>query len=329
MKKIYAFFILATISTSSFSQISVGMVSQYYFSGNANDMVGTNHGIVRGAILAPDRFGNTNAAYCYDGINDHINLGNSTTLKTTTMSISLWAKITSYNTSVGGNYQNQPFITTRANTMPGTYEAYFMGMYMAGNNLDAATTSATGAQNAILATTTAGLNVWNHLVYIFRSDSTWLYVNGVFAQKMYKGFTSGYLTGDSVLLGYVGDVTNTSYARLNGCLDDIRIYNRKLSQADITALYNEPNSVGIRSYEKDNTFKVYPNPASNKIRIETDEIGFNLTITNAIGQKIYSSTSENLEKSQTEIELNSFQKGIYFVELEKLNKRSIKKLVVQ
>ena len=113
MKKFYSFIFLLGISTGLFSQIAAGMISQYYFYGNANDMVGTNNGIVRGATLAPDRFGNANAAYCYNGANNHINLSTSTTLKTTTMSISLWAKINSYsNTAVA--YSNQPFITTRS-----------------------------------------------------------------------------------------------------------------------------------------------------------------------------------------------------------------------
>jgi hypothetical protein len=329
MKKIYPILFLAFASNSAFCQIGAGVISQYYFTGNANDMVGSNNGIVHGATLAPDRFGNANAAYCYDGIDDHINLGTSTTLKTGTMSISLWAKISSYSTSVGGNYQNQPFITTRASSLPGTYEAYFMGMYITGSNLDAATSSTTGTQNAILSTTTVSINVWNHLVYIFRSDSTWLYVNGVFAQKVYKGFTSGYLAGDSVLLGYVGDVTNSSFARLNGCLDDIRIYNRKLSQADITALYNEPNTVGIKNYETDKVFGIYPNPATNRLRIKTDESDFTVSITNALGQKVYTVSSKTLDEHQSEIDLSALQKGIYFVELEKMNTKTIKKLIVQ
>src|SRR5437660_9035182 len=49
-----------------------GLVSFYSFNGNANDAVGTNHGIVVGATLAPDMFGTPNRAYSFNGTNSWI-----------------------------------------------------------------------------------------------------------------------------------------------------------------------------------------------------------------------------------------------------------------
>ncbi|MBL7987062.1 MAG: hypothetical protein JNJ94_03260, partial [Chlorobi bacterium] len=56
--------------------ISVGqpMAAFYPFSGNANDASGNgHHGTVNGgATLVPDRFGNAQSAYYFDGVNDYI-----------------------------------------------------------------------------------------------------------------------------------------------------------------------------------------------------------------------------------------------------------------
>lgn len=77
----------------SFAQMPLnGLVVSFPFDGNANDMSGfNNHGTVNGAILAEDRFGNPNKAYFFDGINDYINLGNNPFLSLNqNTTISLW-----------------------------------------------------------------------------------------------------------------------------------------------------------------------------------------------------------------------------------------------
>ena len=52
---------------------SNGLAGWWPFSGNANDVSGNgNNGTVNGATLTTDRFGNPNAAYSFDGINDYI-----------------------------------------------------------------------------------------------------------------------------------------------------------------------------------------------------------------------------------------------------------------
>ncbi|MBF0232848.1 MAG: hypothetical protein HQK65_07400 [Desulfamplus sp.] len=49
-----------------------GLVAEYLFGGNANDSSGNgNHGAVNGATLTTDRFGNSNSAYNFDGVNDY------------------------------------------------------------------------------------------------------------------------------------------------------------------------------------------------------------------------------------------------------------------
>ncbi|MGD8780851.1 MAG: hypothetical protein PVH88_18035 [Ignavibacteria bacterium] len=52
-----------------------GLIAYYPFNGNANDESGNGkNGIVLGAALTTDRFGSTNKAYTFDGVNDAIKL---------------------------------------------------------------------------------------------------------------------------------------------------------------------------------------------------------------------------------------------------------------
>ena len=68
---------------------SNGLIGWWPFNGNANDESGNgNYGTVNGASLGIDRFGNSNAAYDFDGVNDYIDLFN--TGSQGNFSISFW-----------------------------------------------------------------------------------------------------------------------------------------------------------------------------------------------------------------------------------------------
>jgi PKD repeat protein len=248
MKKSLYLVSLLFIAGCYYGQLGSGLVSQYYFNGNANDMVGNNHGIVRGATLAMDRFGSPNSAYCFNGQNNLINLGTSSSLKSGTMSISFWAKITG--TIVNSSaYSNHPFIFTKASNLSGAYEAYFVGVYKFTDMIDAATSDAFGFQTVSFSNVVASQDVWRHIVYSFTTDSTYLYVDNQLTNQLYKGYSSVYLPSDSVVLGFVGNIPNGgTYSWLNGCLDDFRIYNRKLNRQEIAQLYQETRPTGNFSF---------------------------------------------------------------------------------
>src|SRR5205823_407204 len=63
------------LAFSGYSQtfLTNGLVAYYPFNGNANDASGNgNNGLVSGAVLTTDRFGQTNRAYSFDGVNNRI-----------------------------------------------------------------------------------------------------------------------------------------------------------------------------------------------------------------------------------------------------------------
>lgn len=107
--------LLSFIISNSFAQINTadGLIAWYSFNGNANDKSGNGqHGTVSGAALTTDRFGNPNSAYLFDGIDDHIDIGNDTILEryNADFTISAWIRVHSYNaaqySSIVSNKEN-------------------------------------------------------------------------------------------------------------------------------------------------------------------------------------------------------------------------------
>jgi len=238
---------LVSMLTAFFSlaQVEKGLVASYYFSGNAIDIASQINGIVRGASLSYDRFGNANAAYCFDGVNDYITLGTNTDLRQASMSISCWVKLNNFKSN-NFHYPGIPYLFTRTRHAVEYYEAYAMGINGRNLKFGGSVSSPMLQQVANISNVKPQLEKWYHVVYMFDDDTTCLYVDGKLEQKNYKGFISNYQVTDSVVLGYAGNqMPDTfkyrNYAYFNGCLDDIKFYNRRLSHEEVSDLYNEPN----------------------------------------------------------------------------------------
>ena len=92
------FIVCIFISLNSHAQSSLtnGLIAYYPFNGNANDASGNgNNGTVSGAVLATDRFGNTNSCYQFNGTSSKI-LANISNIPTNAQArtLSLWEKFT-------------------------------------------------------------------------------------------------------------------------------------------------------------------------------------------------------------------------------------------
>ncbi|TAG55310.1 MAG: hypothetical protein EAZ27_07255 [Cytophagales bacterium] len=223
------------------STCSSGLVASYPFCGNANDVSGNNNnGTVSGATLTTDRFGNANSAYSFDGIDDYIFADASYNLKTFT--ISFWAKA-----SIDILTLQYPVLTAFKYDLTNVYNSPFVTQVLASpypiNNQGRISTCSytnTDLQTCLQSTDKPNTNIWHHYVityntqnnisiYINNQHEGTLPINGN-SQKNYNFLTIG-------KEGITSFYNSTSY---KGDIDDIRIYSKALSQAEITALYNEP-----------------------------------------------------------------------------------------
>jgi hypothetical protein len=79
------------------------------------------------------------------------------------------------------------------------------------------------------------LNTWHHIVFTFNSGIVTGYVDGLPVAFLANTFTSGSLPQFAYGLSIGTDSSMSNY--LIGSLDDVRVYNRALSAADVAALY--------------------------------------------------------------------------------------------
>ena len=203
-----------------------GLIALYPFCGNANDESGNgNNGIVNGATLTTDRFGNTNSAYSFDGINNYISVPDSPNLRPQSFSISAWMNL-SINTGVrmilaknAGNY-NYESIGLWYN---GQYSSSIGGPGYYGNMLNYLNT--------------AILNQWYFLTFQYdnTTGNTTIFLNGTAVAFMSVASTITY-DSHSWSIGSELEYGVFSYF-FKGKIDDIFIYNRTLSASEVQQLY--------------------------------------------------------------------------------------------
>ena len=117
-------------------------------------------------------------------------------------------------------------------------------IYLANNNPSAvyialSGVSPPGAAGGIFNISTNWVvNKWNHVFFTYNSLSgtAAIYLNGV--QVYSSNSWSGPITTVGNYPVYIGDNTTTDGFPFHGIIDDVRIYNRALSAAEVKALYN-------------------------------------------------------------------------------------------
>lgn len=208
-----------------------GLVTYYPFNGNANDLSGNGYnGTNNGATLTTDRFGNVNSAYSFNGATNKIVLPLQQN-NITAYSVSAWFK-----TSTGG-----PILSGRglSNQVGLTLHSYSgIPRYIA----DGPNVSIGKITNNAYAD-----NQWHNIVGVFNgaagvinSSQFSIYIDNVLvAQSNLTSTTSSVApinNGTNLLIGAHQVWTNEAF--YNGIIDDLGIWNRALTQQEITAMYN-------------------------------------------------------------------------------------------
>jgi hypothetical protein len=215
-----------------------GLVAYFPFNGNAvNGFVGGNDGTLVGPILTNDRFGNTDRAYSFDGYNDHILVPHYDALNCPdAVTMSVWVKKEEQN-------QNWACILLkgRVGDVPNTQNYYlgFVKSYVTG----ASNSFYSGNDNCQGQTVTSypTNSVWYHVVGILNYDGEeMIYVNGTKINLYDNSQTNLHLPlNDYFLQIGIGNEGDTNQEHFSGCIDDIRLYNRALTEHEIQSLYKE------------------------------------------------------------------------------------------
>jgi len=212
-----------------------GLVAYYPFNGNANDETGNgNNGTVFGAALTVDRFGNSSSAYNFDG-NDYIK-ASANNLPTAERTTSLWFKTNSLTTRpvlLGYGGHGSPGTSWWMNINHGGTLAYFLGVHYTQSNYLRYFYSQPPLGEWINFTTTTNSN--GSKIYINGEEmaSNSFFINNTFVNGKDLSF------GVNVSGNGIAPATDSNTGYFIGQIDDIRIYNRALTDEEILALYHE------------------------------------------------------------------------------------------
>ncbi len=206
-----------------------GLVGYWPFNGNANDESGNgNNGTVNGATLTTDRFGVANKAYSFNS--NYISVPHNSIFNFETnnsVTVSLWFNTTNIVGSLFVQKQSGEGVTQNG---------FNVGLLNVNTNLAGISQKLPGVMS--LASTPSSIinvNNWYHFVYVFNNGLASLYLNG---QLVHSQTDPGCTVGNSntnLIFGY-GLPSNSYYYQ--GKLDDIAIYNRALTQQEISNLYS-------------------------------------------------------------------------------------------
>ena len=213
-----------------------GLEAWWEFNSNALDESGNNNdGTVNGASLTADRFGNSNEAYSFDGIDDYIACGTVMDISTKqAISISGWFYVESVS-SFNNQYTGLSFGTKDMGTVNLRVRTDSDYLFQA-QHADA------GESNSISmrGDNSFYLNEWYHVVGIYADDTVSLFVNGL-PQSYFTGIgnlLSSIPSSSIFKIGLSYGSSNTP-AYYKGKLDDIGIWNRALTHCEVLSLYSQ------------------------------------------------------------------------------------------
>lgn len=286
-----------------------GLMGYWPFCGNANDESGNgNNGIIHGTTPISDRFGNNDSAYSFNGSNNYISIPYSSSIGVQqNISISFWVYMN------GGGcgpriLQSQPwgqcggyYITTNSNS---NVSRSFSG------SIDDCTAVVGGISTAEVNSLS-----WHHVIFTASglTGTYQFYFDGdLVSSNNTNQFFSSINYNNHTLI--IGNIDQNSCNWFGGYLDDIGIWNRILTQQEITGLHT---TLGTNEVIQNNKITIYPNPAKEQITIDcgnlSNTIGWSYIIANTLGQEVSNGV---MNSQQNVVSLNTLNgTGVYLVKI--------------
>lgn len=239
-----------------------GLVGWWKLDGDAKDSTpyGDN-GIITGTTTVADREGKANGALRWQGSPDRVLIPDAPVLNpTSSMTVSTWFYANNVSTGV------QRIVSKFAS---GGYSLYITGSGTVdgcGDNNLCAKVRVNGADTyAIVPSSTLNNQNWYHLAMSYDGTNVRLYINGSVAAT--SANTSGPITTAAVPLCFGTNNATCGSNFLNAAnIDDVRLYNRALTQSEIQNLY--------RSYESQINLQATPTSGAATGNINAGLVGY-------------------------------------------------------
>lgn len=202
-----------------------GLVGWWPFNGNVTDESGNNAQATAHSLTSTtSQNGEAGGAYTFNGSSSYISFSSTPELAiTSSFSVSAWVNMSTAYTATAG-WQH---------IVAGAYGDWGVGIVGSSSGTGLylrATKVSVNDSPSTSSWVTKG--VWTHVTATFDGTNVRYYINGALTGNV--AYNPGYATS----VKYIG-TTNGSYAAyFRGNMDDVRVYNRPLTAAEVTALYD-------------------------------------------------------------------------------------------
>lgn len=204
---------------------ATNLQGEYLFSGNATDTSGNGrNGIVSNAVLAPDRDDTADSAYQFNGTNAYIDLTNAQWFNYQDFSISFWV--------------NPAATQVNYATILDNYGGYNWSIDQVGSTLNRYQFRALYDDPWDWSYSYFDLpaDAWSHVVVTHEGPMIRVYVNGVMVSDLIMNDYDIYYSNYYLRVGHSRYYSNRYFT---GRIDDLRMYNRVLTDDEIGALRAE------------------------------------------------------------------------------------------
>jgi len=233
---IVMFLLAFSVSGQVNAALTDGLVAYYPFNGNTNDESGNNHnGVVNGATLTTDKSGKANSAYSFNGINSYISVNDATDLRASNKVISISLLIKSLSdTQVAAVIRKGISCNIPGWSMDFRPASITPIQFLAWNDLSYSWAwDVSSAENI-----TQGQ--WRHVVMIADGETATTYLDGKPIGTSVINNSVNIDTDSPMFIGAAPPgACGSVHALYKGDIDEVRIYNRALTAAEVTTLYKQ------------------------------------------------------------------------------------------
>lgn len=298
-----------------------GLVHQYLLNNNTDDAIGNQPLIWANGTAnytASAQEGSAAASLDENGENQKLTAGNMSLGNTFTLSC--WA----YNPGTQ-IHQNWLFVNNVNNI---GFATYINSYNSTDGKICFDSRDANGANYNKSAAVAFVFNQWNLVTYTVdvNAGTVNMYCNGALVGT--GNLKPGATYNQELAIG--GGTGGSNWNNYNGYLDDIRVYDRVLTESEVSDLYNSSK----KAYHLVNdltdgksVFEVYPNPVSNVLNINTNISNGIISLVDLMGRTVY--TSPVNEQGHVKIDVHSFEQGIYILNISNGTGNETRRIIIQ
>ncbi len=298
MKRGILLFVLVNLPFMMNAQpyLEQGLVAFWPFNGNAADYSGNNYnGTAFGVFNVNDHNGQVNHAYYFDGIASKVSVTQDKFV-TTHLTVSFFIRITE----------------------PGVFNfAMACSDFAVFTEFDTVGIMITTISQK-MARGYSELNKWTHVVGTYDNNDIRLYINGGLVDSVYHPGLIQDMNWPMVMGGF-----GSNY--WEGELDEIRIYDRVLADAEVGQLHDY---YGLREEDAVDGFLLWPQPASQTMNLSVPAVHPAELFVYSLDGRLADVPYEGIGGCYT-LDVSALNSGVYLLEYREAARKVIRKIIIQ